>query len=569
MRGRLLLGIVVAVLATPPMTFALQAPSRTPLRDQSTVAQTATAVIRGQVLAGDTRRPLRRARITISAPELGGPPRSAGTDADGRYELSDLPAGRYRVDARRSGYLQVQYGQTRPLEPGKPLQVLAGETVEHVDFLLPRMGVISGRITDEVGDPIEGVVVLALRSRYWEGKRQLVPTGYGFVTSNDAGEYRLLGLAPGAYYVMATTRETWTVNQRGVSQVFGYAPTYFPGTVSPAEARRVTIALGQEAGSVDLSLAPGRAATISGTAVNSHGLPFGTVSVREEIRGENFGRFGGTINATVAADGTFTLRNVPPGDYKLVATSGRDTDHPEAAILPISVQGVDVTDVTMIGSEGGSITGRILSDAGEVPRIPRLRVTIGLPLSGQPDPALLGTFRNPGASELASDGTFTIKGVFGRDRLRVALSDDWMVKTILQGGRDITDTPIELKSGELLSDVDIVVTNRVSIVTGSVTNDKGVQTGDATVLLFASEAARWSDDSRSVRAVRPDQQGQYQLKGLPSGDYLAVALEYIEDGLWNDPEYLESLRRVAQRVTVIDASTQTVSLKVVEPDSAR
>jgi hypothetical protein len=73
--------------------------------------------------------------------------------------------------------------------------------------------------------------------------------------------------------------------------------------------------------------------------------------------------------------------------------------------------------------------------------------------------------------------------------------------------------------------------------------------------------SRWSDHSRWVRAVRPDQQGRYQIQGLPPGDYLAIAKDYVEEGSWNDPEYLESLRRDAQRRTLCEAESRSLSLK--------
>ena len=144
-----------------------------------------------------------------------------------------------------------------------------------------------------------------------------------------------------------------------------------------------------------------------------------------------------------------------------------------------------------------------------------------------------------------------------------------MVKSILHDGRDITDMPLDLKSGETLSGVQIVVTNHVSTVTGQLTDAKGFPLTDATILVFADDAAQWADDSRAVRAVRPDQQGQYQVKGLPSGAYLAMALEYVEDGTWNAPEFLESLRRYALRVTVADATVQTIAWKLVTLETAR
>ena len=96
-------------------------------------------------------------------------------------------------------------------------------------------------------------------------------------------------------------------------------------------------------------------------------------------------------------------------------------------------------------------------------------------------------------------------------------------------------------------------------------DDKGVPITDGTVIVFASDPEKWSDESRHVRAVRPDGQGQYQIKGLPAGDYLAVALDYVQDAMWNDPEYLTSIRRYAQKLTLADGDSRTVSLKRVAP----
>jgi protocatechuate 3,4-dioxygenase beta subunit len=478
--------------------------------------------------------------------------------------LTDLPAAQYTVTAARSGYLSLHYGQRRPLEQGRPLVLAEKQVVDNVDFSLPRMSVIAGRITDDLGEPIEGVTVMAMRSRYWDGTRQLVPTGQGFVQTNDVGEYRILGLAPGTYYVQAQTKETWAVTQNGVSHVLGYAPTYFPGTAVVSDARRVTVALGREASATDISLVVGRAATVSGTALDSQGRPFPNVGLREEIRGENFARFGGNKSSAVAADGSFTIRDVPPGDYKLAASTGNGSDHPEVAVVPITVEdGVDLTNVSLTGSGGGTMTGHVVTDTGEVPTIPMLRLTIGLPLVGQPDPMLLGAFRTPGSAQVAADGSFSIPGVFGRSRLRVNVPDDWMVKTIMHDGQNITDAPIELKSGEAMADVQIVLTNHVSTVAGRLADDKGAPLADGTVLVFSTDAERWATDSRAVRAARPDQQGQYHIKGLPPGDYLAIALAYVEDGMWNDPEYLQSLREGAQRFSLGEAGTQTLTLKLV------
>jgi hypothetical protein len=244
---------------------------------RSTGRKKGTAIVRGRIVAADTGKPLRRAPVTMTAPELAGEPRNTSTDADGRYEFTDMPGGRFTLRVRRGGYLPLAYGQRRPHEAAKPLQLLDKQVIEHVDMALPRMGIISGRVLDEAGDPIEGVNVHAVRVMFRDGRRRLVPVGAPQNRTDDDGEFRLTGLAPGTYYVVAETRETWTVARDGAKQVMGFAPSYFPGTAQPSEARRIAMQVGQHVNNIDFALIPGRAARISGTAFDSHGKPFQNV----------------------------------------------------------------------------------------------------------------------------------------------------------------------------------------------------------------------------------------------------------------------------------------------------
>src|SRR5262245_60169626 len=126
MRTGLVLAVVV-LLACPAASFAQARPATA--RGDRPAMPAGTGVIRGRVVAADTGRPLRRVRVTITATELGGVPRNVSTDADGRYEMTELPAARFRVAASRSGYLTLLYGQRRPLEQGKPLEMLDGQVV--------------------------------------------------------------------------------------------------------------------------------------------------------------------------------------------------------------------------------------------------------------------------------------------------------------------------------------------------------------------------------------------------------------------------------------------------------
>ena len=543
-----------------------------PPRDARLPAQTGTAVVRGRVFAADTGKPLRRARIMLQAPELGGENRTTSTNAEGKFELKDLPAARYNIVVSRSGYLQLRYGQRRPFEAGKLLQVTDKQRVDNVDFALPRMSLITGRVFDETGDPISGVRVFAMRSVYFEGKRRLVPVANGpLALTDDAGQYRILGLAPGNYFVMADLRETWTVTEGDTEQVMGYAPTYFPGATGVTDARRVTVGIGQEASNTDFALIPGRAVSVSGMAVDSQGRPLvgRQMGLGQEWRGPGFGMmFQNGSGATVAADGTFTMKSVAPGPYTVSVRSAIDVNGAtvqETASLPIIVSDAPIDNVMLQTSSGWSVSGQITTDTGAAPAVPNERVQIApRAVTGGVSPLGPGP-GNSDSGRVKEDWTFTVTGVFGAARLRATLPDGWAMTSILHDGRDVTDTAFELKSGEVLSGVQVVLTNRVNGIGGQVVDDKGTPLADGTIMVFATDSEKWSEDSRFVRSARPDQQGSYQIRGLPPGAYLAVAIDYVEDGMWNDPEYLESIRRYGQKVTLGEADAQTMTLKLMSP----
>jgi hypothetical protein len=152
--------------------------------------------------------------------------------------------------------------------------------------------------------------------------------------------------------------------------------------------------------------------------------------------------------------------------------------------------------------------------------------------------------------------------VFGPARLRATVPDGWAIKSILFDGRDVGDTPFDVRGGEDLAGVQVILTDRVTSVSGRFADDKGAPVTDGTVIVFAEDAQKWSEDSRYVAAARPDQKGEYRIRGLPPGDYLAVALTYVEEGMWNDPEFLEPLRASAEKVRLQEAGTMTLSLKL-------
>jgi len=182
--------------------------------------------ITGRVLASDNGRPVKRARVFISAAELPGG-RGMLTDDGGVFDFTELPAGRYTLTVSKAGFVSLSYGQRRPLQAGTPLQLAESEQLKGIQFQLPRGSVLGGRVLDEDGDAMPGVTVRVMRYQYLQGARSLTPAGSA--QTDDKGQYRVWGLMPGDYYVNAVMRGNFGGGFAGGFGGGGFAGPFGPG----------------------------------------------------------------------------------------------------------------------------------------------------------------------------------------------------------------------------------------------------------------------------------------------------------------------------------------------------
>jgi hypothetical protein len=169
-----------------------------------------------------------------------------------------------------------------------------------------------------------------------------------------------------------------------------------------------------------------------------------------------------------------------------------------------------------------------------------------------------------GAGPVADDGSFTLRGLAGGRTIRLGNAPiGWMLKAVRLNGQDITDSGAEFKAGEAVSGLEIVLTNRLTSIAGTVTTGKGEPVKDFTVVVFAEDETRWVvPQTRWVTGVRPDQDGRFQVRNLPAGSYYAVAMEYIEQGTWGDPDLLGRLKASATSFSIDEGETKTLDLKL-------
>ena len=242
---------LAAMLPLLAATVTAQAPQRPPrdvLRNQSVPN---TGVIAGIVRAADTRAPLRGADVRLTGADfttaLGNGIRGAFTDANGRYEFRGLSEGQYTLVASKVRYVAMTYGQTRAGERGTPVKLVSGQRVQNVDIALPAGAVIVVRLIDRFGDPAVGYDVNLHQATAGAGQRPLAqpPVSSFGSTTDDRGEIRLSGLAPGEYFVSASGGP-YPGPPPSVAPRDHEVLTFYPGTDMEADARPVTVGVGDE-----------------------------------------------------------------------------------------------------------------------------------------------------------------------------------------------------------------------------------------------------------------------------------------------------------------------------------
>jgi hypothetical protein len=578
-----------------------------------------TGSIQGTLVAIDSGRPVRRARVSLTSVGGGAVGQSVTTDDLGVFTFKDLPAGAYTLAASKPGYLDSIYGQRRPGtgRPGTPIQLIDGQHLEKLTFQLARGGAIMGTVVDEQGEPVFGQQVRVYRYVRRAGERTLQSAGTD--VTDDRGQYRIPVLLPGEYVVSTFPRESpsdvaiedlkraaevmaVTARAGGDEQMLvklkedisrardikadetseSYAPVYYPGTTQASGAQSIMIEVGQERAGVDFQLQLVRTAKISGMVTAADGGTNALASTVIVLADADQIVPGVTARtARPDADGRFTIGGVPPGRYLIFARAASMTSFnvqgptPESPVAKVAstfgatqfwamsdvlVDGRNVPDLALTMQKGMTVSGVVRTDSSGGQTFDLARVRVSLSLVG---PAGLGNLIPDIPATADAAGRFSISGaVPGKYRVSVGGPPAaWTLKSAVFNGREALDFFVEVKPGEDQSGV-ITLTTHPGTLSGMLQDSSGQPTAAYTIIVFPSDERLWAAPARRILATRPATDGRYSFSSLPAGEYRLVAVTDVEPGQWYDPAFLRELGGLALPITVGDGERRVQDLRV-------
>jgi hypothetical protein len=529
--------------------------------------------IEGRTVNARTGEPVPRVTLSLAGAGPGASSFSARSASDGAFLIENIPPGAYRLIAERVGFLRQGYGARTPGGQGAPLNLSEAQHLKDLEFRLTPQGVIMGQVLDEEGDPLPRSTVTAYPvggqaagAGFGGGRGGMVgpaagPTGVT-AQANDIGEFRLPGLSPGRYYVVAASQAAIggrAMPGRGApagqedDASLAPMPTYFPSTLDPGSAVPVEVAPGQDVAGINITIRKGQLFRVTGRLMGGSPQEMTAVVLSLMPRGDAVALRGGG-SARVNPDGSFEITRVRPGSYFLLAQRMNRAASGLAAKLPVDVSASDITGLVVPFTEPVTVTGSVKIDSPQTGAA-QLRPVLSL-LSADGLPVGVPAARSTEA------GAFKLDAVFpDRYYLNAAgLPEGYYIKSLRIGGQDATDKGVDLTNAHGTVAMEVTVGANAATLEGVVTIDGKPGTGAYIAVV--------TDPPRSEALFRnkfatADQDGRFTIQGLAPGAYSVYAFDQAMPQLARDPGLVRPFERSAVKVRLSESATERVELKAI------
>lgn len=519
-----------------------------------------TGSVTGRIMLGNQPAPGVEVMLTQAQPGITGVPDllqlGAVSDAEGRYHITGVPVGSFRVAAYAPAYIIA--GEDTPWQPGKAVNVAEGETVENVNFSLTRGGVITGHLTDADGKP-----VIAERVRLTEvdelrkpkQNQNMIFTSY---ETDDRGEYRIFGLRPGWYLISAGSSPDEAMIRMGRGA--HYRRTWHPDVTEEAQAKVIAVTAGSVAEDVDIRLE--RAAkgyAVSGRVIDAEsGRPIAGAMIGYAIIKEGSASMGMGGSVT-NSEGEFRLEGLAPNTYQMSARMTQNPEYYSDSATAEIVSG-DVSGIEVKVHRGASLSGVAVIEGTSDPTIvAKLAQATVSAQTSMPERMMMNTSVQGSVSR---DGTFVISGIRpGKVRLYTRVQGGQPGLSLARWERNGAEFngELEINPGENVSGIRVVFAYGTSVISGRVEVRGGTLPEGARISVAL---LRQSSDGRNLdggQSVSTDNRGQFVLSGIAPGNYkVRATLFNLPSQSGQRPPFAE------QSVTVSADSRQELNL-VIDP----
>lgn len=488
--------------------------------------------ISGVVLRADSNQPLAEVEIVLMPEDSPGKQTIAFSGADGTFSFANLKPDYYKLIVSKPRFV---LNSPRLSKDGYRIRLDEAQRLTGVTIALLPGGVVTGKVLDEQGEPIVGSTVKLLLPDYGRAGTHLQAADSA--TTNDLGEYRIFGIPPGRYYLVAHPPEPRLGSYAAVqARSTTFLRMYYDNALYEREARSFRVIAGSET-SIDFRLPKLRTATINlrlalpknfSDASGYIGLVPADTSMVESL---------GYRSISGEPSGTFT--GVIPGRYLIGGIVERSDGEQES--FGLAAREIDVTEglnevhVPMT-SFSSVLAGRMHFDNDSHPPADTLMIET-VPLRGE----FLILDEHTGSSQrIEHDGTIKL-GM--RTTLRITINirataagwEDYYLKSVLVGGRETLTTGIQPTTHG--GNIELFAASDGAALSGRVIDAEAKPVARSTVVALPDAAHRRTYSC--VEYDETDTAGRFSIRGLCPGKYTVLALppEAPEHIFW-DPDFV-------------------------------
>jgi hypothetical protein len=518
--------LFLAVLLVPVICLSQAANDSRPQR-----------TIRGVVINSLTGQPIAGALVQIA----GG--HAALTDREGQFEIT-ASGGAIGAFPTKPGYFAEQWGISRFEAPGLESQP--------VTLKLNPEAIVSGTVTDQNGQPLEGLHVQLRMLQVHDGLRhwqQMQSTA-----TSVEGEFRFAELQPGKYSLSTSFQVDGVPN---AASSVAFAPVIFPPLSGDDEAA-LTLAWGDH---IEANLAPPTQRLYAATG-HVEGAPAQAVNFEAQSSS------GGMISPVVRfnrVSGDFHLL-LPSGSYHLKVHSyaGReplfgthDISINEAPLRGIMISLAPLASIP-VEAEYQNVNP---SSQNTQPNQPSF-LNIWLE---DADPAGSATafHARPQSSNLPG-GPQTIPNVEpGHYRLVARSPSPWYLASVTCGGLDLAREPLGIAGSAAGCTIHAMLRNDSAALKWSINADSQAS-GSGPIFVYAIPLGNTLEPMSSsvAPAQRAGTTAQGSFESLAPGRYLVIALDHQQELPYREVDDLQRYLSLWQEVTLTQNGKSDVQLNV-------